>query len=251
MSYERDRDRDTRGVGAIAALDKGNRARYQQRVARARHLERLDRKLAQYTYRPGGGMGALGMINMGAMGVGQRQSGGAGDPRHQDPTRPPTMPGGGGPGMTPPAPRPPWFPTRLYGGAGSMLQQPLTSTPPARWPTVRVPAGAITTMQPMQPGMIVDPVRPPSGTVGTIGTVSGGGVPVVNGGSSGGGGGGYSTTPPAVYPGMETPQIPDVPDDVAAPSGLDIKKIAMIGGAAVAVWYLFFRKKPSSSGGAP
>lgn len=252
MSYERDKDKLTRGVGAIAALDHANPRRYRQRMLRRRAMEARDRELREYTYRPGGGIGrpmGLGMVNLGISPT--ITMGGKGGDLSQYPTPKPggvTGPGGGG-GATNP-----WqINTKLYGGAGTVLQaQPTGYKPPgvilpATWPT----AGGITSFGQPVVGVIVDPVRPGAGLPTGVSTTTGGKTPVVVSGGSGGGGGGYyptATTKPPV-PGMEPPATPDIPDDGGAPRGLDVKKLALIGGAAFAAWWLFFRKP--TSGGTP
>jgi hypothetical protein len=220
MSYERDKDKDTRGVGAIAALDKGNRARMRARAMRRRRSNALDRKLAEYTYRPGGGIGnveSLGMINVSALQTStMSRVTTRGDITTTPTVKSPTLFGGGGPIAR--------IPTRLYGGAGTTLQQ-----------ASRLPALLSTA-----------PAKPPSYTPPPSSKAPASSGPVV----VGGGGAGYSTTPRPIYPGMQEPEVPDVPEDVATPaaaSGPSLKTLALVGGAAVAAWWLFIRKKPQSS----
>jgi hypothetical protein len=217
MSYVRDRDRFTRGVGAIAALDAGDRRRLAQRQLRANMLRARERALARFTY----GHPALGAINQG---------------QPVEPTAPGSLPGGGGG-------RPP-------GGGGSdgpyppVYHPPVVYQPPPMYPTPPrfptrpgLPPTTGTLHVPTTGGIVVDPLPPPvyPGTtpvLPTNGTISGGG----------GGGGGGIVQPPTP-PGMEPPDAgPPIPD---TPHGLDMGKIALLGAVGVGL-YLLLRKKPGS-----
>lgn len=253
MSYERDKDADTRGVGAIAALDKGNRARRAHRYARARELNARDGRLAKMTYRPGGGIAheGLGRVSLAftkqvgvgtGSGVGERTPGASRPPVA---TTPSTGAAGGG-GIVK-------QPSRLYGGAGTVAQRaPVVSfqmVTKQLSQTVGATPGSGTRRPANQSAGQLGPVLPlptPPGAIvqeptDTTSSSSGGGY---TGGGGGGGGAGYSPTTPA-YPGMEPPSMPDL--EVEEPtSGPDLKTIALVGGAAVAAWWIFFRKKGSA-----
>lgn len=246
MAYERDKDRYTRGVGAIAALDHANPARMRHRALVRRRSNRMDSAKAEYTYRPGGGIGAveaLGRVNLSGTKAIVNHYGPAGDLKTSGAVRPPGFTGGGG-GM--PTSK---IPTRLYGGAGSMLQNPAVySSGPGSF---KNPGGAPMPPRPTRPIGPLPLPTPPGSTVTTRpdkGSSSGGG----GGGGGGGGWGAGSGTVPS-YPGVEEPAIPDIPDEDTASSStsspsVDLKTVALVGGAAVAAWWLFFRDK---KGGTP
>lgn len=195
MSYERDKDKYTRGVGAIAATDANNPRRFARRQARARALNQRDKYLAQYTYGQGGmglAIDATGKVGAGTYGV--------------VPPAPPTPP----PGSTRPT-------TKLYGGSGTVLQQPSRTGTPA-----------------YQPPVLDTP--PPHGVV----------IPTR---TSSGGGGGSAIAPiataPTTYPGIEPPASLDIPDDdhhTDVTPEVPYKKLAIAGGVLLGAWLLFGRK---------
>jgi hypothetical protein len=239
MGYERDKDRHTRGVGAIAALDHGNAARLRYRQMKRRRSEALDRARREYTYQPGGGLGAveaLGRVNLSGVKPLANHTGIAADIKAAGgQVQPPPFIGGasGGGGLSN-RPTTKLQPSRLYGGAGTVLQNPQMNTKVvvSRQPTV---------FQPTFPMPL--PVTPTTGLPPARSSSTGGSL--VSGGGGGGGGtwGAGSGTVPA-YPGMETPELPDIPaDEAPATDGVDIKTVAIVGGVAVAAWFLFFRNK--------
>lgn len=171
MSYTKDRDRFTRGPGAIAARD--NAGRFRKRVALSRASDARDRMLAGYTYGPQGGLSGLGAIKETEM---------PDDPK---------VPTGTGP-ASPPRPRTtvPW--------QGTTTSIP-TRTGVYAPPTVKPPTGVI--VDPVPPRAPPRPLPPP--IVGPGGVVSGGG--------GGGGNTGVVppfVDPPPI---MEPPMIPDPP----------------------------------------
>lgn len=143
MSYTKDRDRFTRGPGAIAARD--NSTRFRRRVALSRASDARDRMLAGLTYGPQGGLSGLGAIKETEM---------PDDPK---------VPTGTGP-SSPPRPRitQPW--------QGTTTSIP-TRTGVYAPPTIKPPTGVI--VDPVPPRSPPLPLPPP--IVGPGGVVSGGG----------------------------------------------------------------------------
>ena len=248
MSYTRDRDAHTRGVGAIAALDAGNVARRRYRDQRRRQTNRRDAVMAEYTYRPGGGIGnveALGRVNLtntkGVINIASSRGNVAGPVARPQPG----VGTGGG------ASRPN---TSLYGGAGTVLQSAAVIKKNVATAMVnKTKPGLVFGAQGCvrgnelacvkRPGMVVDPVPPiddnGAGTVSLSPASSSGAV--VSGGGGGGTWGAGGSVPS--YPGAEDPVVPDIPDEDEVSSGPDLKTIALFGGAAVGIWYFFLRKK--------
>jgi len=218
MSYTRDKDRYTRGPGAIAAAD--NRRRFSRRVGMSRLSDERDRALAGYTFGPQGGLGRIQEDR-----TETEPQGSSPPPSTQGPGGswiPPRLPGRGGP-MPPPKPRPP---TQGGGPYGPFLD-PRGNTQVGPRPTVPPRTRGDT-----GPGPVVDPLPPaPQGGKPTTG--------------AGGGPGTVPITDPSSYP-VEPPDSgPDIPS--SSPSqGIDLKKLAIIGAAAGAAWFLFFRKGGST-----
>lgn len=100
MTYERDRDRALKGVGAIAARDAGNQRRSALRVQQARMTQARDRTMAQIGYDARG-------MRRGAMGAIDQTTGVWAGPISDSPRLPPT---------------------KLYEGAGSIPYPTKTAT---------------------------------------------------------------------------------------------------------------------------
>lgn len=217
MGYMKDPDRYTRGPGAIAAID--GKRRFRRRVARSAASERRDRFLAGITYGAQGGLS--GYDSFGAI------------KDVEDPRDP--VPDSGGSGKTPttstrpPVFRPTYHPTTI-------------SRPP------RVPPGG-SPYPPPPRGVIVDPAPKAPITGTSSGTVTAGSSSY--GGGGGGGGGGGTTYPPAgpdTYP-VEPPDTGpgelEIPKSTAP--AVNLKTLAILGGAAAGIYLLFFHKKPSAT----
>lgn len=186
MAYVFDRDRLTRGVGAIASRDHSP-ARLMSRVASAAATRSRDQKMAAIS------RGALGRVNLtGAV-------------------------GGGGSGSS-------------RGGTYSRVNAPPTTLPPPTWippstppPTLPPPPREVETIPP-----VVTPITPvlyPGGSSTPVpGTPSG-----------------VMMEPPATVPppNMTPPILVEPP----APAGDSMRTALIVGGAAVAAYFLFFRKR--------
>lgn len=224
MAYIRDNDRYTRGVGAIAARDQGNRRRLMFRQARARALSERDAQLARYTYGPQGGLGA--------MNTGREQP-------------PPKEPGGGSGGSGGGVPNP--FATGSGSGYQPPTRSPFLPPLPPLYPTKPPPTifgqrgGVIIGGSAQVPtrggGIIVDPIPPPQPqpVLTTGGTITGGG------------GGGVNTGP--IPPDMIPPDMgPDIEPGALAPqTGIDMKKVVIVGALALGAYLLYKHGKAGAT----
>lgn len=248
MSYTRDKDAHTRGVGAIAAAD-GSRTRLRKRIAIGRALRARDRVMAAYTLGPNGGAVGLGAIN--TAGTRPGWQGGrpisnttidGGSSIFQPPGRvPPPQPGGHG-GM----PTPHIATAQLRAGGTRVL------APGPYQPGTRPAAGG---------GVVIDPGPGGAGSmytcadgtqvsdlaacsvstqVQTTGTTGGGASGGSSSGGGGGGGGGVMTggsgPPPDLTP-------PASPDEIPAGAGMSTTEKVVIAAAALGGLYLLFGKK--------
>lgn len=197
MSYSRDRDQMTRGVGAIAAIDKA----YPQRAAaRDRRVHESvaedDRRTAGVAYGPRGGLGALGRINLGNLGGKGLSTG----------TRAPDYSGGIGPS---PGGQAPGAITAGGGGpraSGNVLGTGGNATPrgfEGRPITPKVPGKTLAYT--LTGGLPPKTTKPPP----SVPVVTGGGV--VIGGGGGGGGGGFGPKPVLPQPSVDVDPLPDIP----------------------------------------
>ena len=218
MSYSRDRDMATRGVGAIASRDYAHpRAALARAAARARATAAHDRRLAGMTYGARGGLGAVSTLNTvtGMTGGLRRPTIVEGGTIEGGSTRP--YEGGGK--IPPGTPRAPivgkWKDPNLTKGY----------RPPA---TAFVPDSKLSTSSPETPPVVVD-IKPPTKKPVT---------PLV----SGGGGGGVSLPPktaPTPLPELEQVEIPDVPEAVdpgpsAAPASSKRNLLILAGAVGLA-----------------
>jgi hypothetical protein len=207
MSYERDRDRATRGPGAIAALDRPGGRRDLRRLARAQATIARDRAMSAVTW------GALGRIDLGSQTGAQT-----------------TRPRSGGSGITiskispvppPPAPIMPVmtrFPDPVPPSGGIPLP---TMKPPTtgETPPIIAPVPILT---------ILDPPPRPSGGGPGGGMSSGGGTVMTTGGQP---------PPIQVRVGPDAP-VPDVTDA----SDHTTRNLLLVGGGALAL-FLLLRKR--------
>jgi len=251
MSYERDRDRVTRGVGAIAALDHVMPERQRRRVEVGRRLRRRDRAMSAVS------RGALGLV------IAEDQAGG-GTNTYATKVRIPVLPIRVSATLKPvaqppaptvsPVPLPPPPPPPLP----PALRIPVPLTPVAVLPPALVPAPIpipVSTPVPVapvppapgpyvtQPIPVVSLVPPPAPASSTppatatvplplppkIVTVSGGGgmVPA------------KSNSPPIIgtmTPGAALPEIPEATSDTSVRNA-----VLLAAGAGALVYYLFFR----------
>lgn len=227
MSYQRDRDRVTRGVGAIAAMDHAMpaRARMRQRSALATH--RRDRAMAKVA------QGALGLVPLIAT-LPQSSNANASTTgwfKLPTPAAPPTTANAITSGFTlpvaqppssvrfpTPPPRPPTQPPVMSNDQGPRPIDPLP-LPPAPAPT--------------SPAV---PVISPAPIIRTV--IAGGG-----GGGSGvvmGSGSGSGNLTAIMDP---VPHLPDLPEGAEADH--TTRNLLIVGGAALAAYLLFLRGRPS------
>lgn len=220
MGYSRDKDYYTRGVGAIAALDKHG-ARQLARHRRAQALAQHDHTMASIA----NGAGRGGMAALGAFGRIATDNGGDGTATGQ--------PGGGrNPGTSTPVTRPTSF------MPGKVTASSFAATP--KTPRQAQPGG--TYQPPSTPGP-----RTGGGSSSTP-TVTSGGIPV----KTSSGGGGRVVVDQQTIPGsgsgipgpLDVPEMVTITDpDITTTGGMSTgKKIALVGGAALAAYLIFGRK---------
>lgn len=243
MSYGRDRDAHTRGVGAIAAAD-----HLRSRKARARlfalQTVRRDAQLAGLTYGPGGGLAGYGPLQaLGAINL-------ANTPMRSGWT-PVINPGSGETPPSTPTHQPPhaFLPPRTVMPTGPTTVPPLTPLPP-RGP-IRGTTRPTLTAFPLPPATSLPPPSriPPSrtfpypggggggGSSGGDTTDGGAGAGVVTGSSAGGG---------VIDQPSSLPPDPDmtVDDGTVTIAGVAVPKTALyVGGGLLAAYLLFGRKR--------
>lgn len=210
MSYARDRDWRTRGVGAIASAD-GSPQRRMQRQQMARMSAARDRAMVKIA------RGGLGLVAI-------------------DPSQGPTYDVSGGTGYTMPPPvkaRPGYTmvpPSVVTASTGYTLIPPPTLTL-----SVGEPLGPRPHPQPSDPVLLPPSQKPPTTTAGSSSSGSS------SSGSSGGGGGvGVTMGPPAPLPPI--PQLPvDLPDPVMQAPDNTMRNVLIAGSAALAAYLLLFR----------
>lgn len=218
MSYGRDRDHQTRGAGAIAALDH-RRARQQQLVRMARATGARDRAMASVT------RGALGFV------AATEGSGGRAAPARTAPAPAPRIT----PGRTQPASgtSPTWAQpvasagTVPYAASASLWGQPVTLITTSA-PITPVPPPAYTA-QPAQGDPAPAPRPSDPGTIG--------------GGAHGGSGSGPGVTmsaPTQAVPVFKMPSL-DVLDWPTQPDHTMRNGVLLAAAATVAAYLLFFR----------
>lgn len=187
MGYLRDRDSYTRGVGAIAAIDRAPR-RQGAKIANARATLRRDRAMAAVTRGALSGYASLGLITAADGGTYTPQPSPKQPPRPEAPLPPPAAPAGTY--FPPPTPPPP--PQTLPTNTGIV--------PPV---VTDVPSGVIMGQSP--------PIYAPRDPMPEI--------PIID-------------SPNAPYPNEPDPTVPDT----------RLRNALLIGGAALAAYWLFFRK---------
>lgn len=224
MSYGRDGDRHTRGVGAIAAVDGAHPARARARARRVQQsLAMRERAIGGLAYGPGGGLSSLGRINLANIGAQGFRAGQIIAPDHSGGT------GGPGGGVVGPAP----------GGATAGGGSPRTGV--KNGPGIVLGTGGRTTPKGFEgrPAMSTVPRQPvigiPPKITGGSGKPNSGGSILTGSGGGGGGssGGGSSTTDPD--PVVTAPVLPDVPSSTSTSS---IPTWALILGAAAGLYLL-------------
>jgi len=262
MSYTRDKDAHTRGVGAIAAAD-GSRARRARQGKIARALRARDRAMSGMTMGPRGGLVGMGLIsNVGtsrqnlatpvrgqSIGYGI-ESGAPGTAGGRPSTVIVTPPVRGGYSSSPTSSLPvapmsyntsavPLLPAQYAPGVATPIPPP-TNVGPGRGfvgPTPKPPLtytcadGSVVAMQSLCPTPASSSTSTDtSSTTAPVDTSSGGG---------GGGGAGIATAPgtPATF----TP--PTTPDEIPAGTGMSTGMMVAIGAAALGGLYLLFGKK--------
>lgn len=218
MSYIRDPDRATRGVRAIASAD-NSPARQARRLRMAQATRARDRVMASIA------RGSLGAVIAGDSGNGG---------------------GGGSRSTTRPGPTIGFTPGATYTSFTTSAN--ITPTPPSYTVSGVGPAPR---PQPTDPGSIgpaphpqpIDPVLSPPPAVS----------PPASSGSGGGGGGGGGSFGVAMGPPAASPPIPvippldtGIPDQAAVPPADNtMRNVLIAGGAALAAYFLFFRKEGS------
>lgn len=243
MSYHRDHDGHTRGVGAIAAIDGPRRTRKRQRLAQV--LAQKDQRRAKLTMDNAGRVQALGAVsrtgssfqnkNAPILGGGGQTFDSSGGVRGTLPqTYTPGGTGGGAGGMKP-RPSTLLIPATVApsggggGGAGGTRGGSGGSSSGGGGGTVIVSDPVPGT----SPPDISLPGAPTSGSSGSGGgSVDGGGAGVQSGGSS--------TPPTFIDPGV----VPSEEPDVGMSNGM---KLALGAAAIGGLWYLFGRKKTGGS----
>jgi hypothetical protein len=206
MSYMRDPDRATRGVRAIASADNSPGRRALQ-LRRARATRARDRAMASIA------RGALGLVAMdpGAAGAGVATGTPSG-----------TYKIGFTPGAT-------------YTSVTTSTD--ITPQPPPAYTVSNV--GPAPRPQPVDPGTLLPPPTPAPPSSSTD--------------AGGGGGGGASNVGVAMGPAPISLPIPPIPTldtgepaMVAPSSDNTMRNVLIAGGAALAAYFLFFRKRSSS-----
>jgi hypothetical protein len=214
MGYERDRDRATRGPGAIAALDRTSGPRYWKRQQAAQATARRDRVMTAIE------RGAMGMMDMRTAGE-RKVGGGSFVVTRPVPTPVKVTPA---PIMTPPiVVASPLGPMALL---KEFTPDPIPMPMPMPLPMQATPA----------PGES-PPLIAPSPLVTRISAITGGGT------------GGVRITgglpkPPVPIDPIVIPPVPDL--DPEPPGG--IPRTALLLGGAVAAYFLFFHKTGHKAG---
>lgn len=247
MSYERDKNGHNRGVGSIAAYDQNpaRRQRMEQGVALTKRRDRaMVRTLQGFGAVNTGGMRGEGT---GAMGTGPSQ-------RDNSTGRASTTAGvtpGGGSGTMVKSTHPTKFtPITVADYAVSTTSAPVSGPilGGGGYNTSPVGGGSTTNANPCSPGTVWDGTKcvpfglPNPNTGDTTGTTSG---PTGGAGSQYGEGTGI-VPPPLTTPPADNNPLPD-PTQIPTDTGMDTTTMLLIGGAAVAAWYLFLRK-PAGGG---
>ena len=202
MAYERDSDRDTRGVGAIAALDRRGGARYRRRVQSGVATRQRDRAMVAVE------RGALGGIDLPVRG-----------------SR--TRPGGSGPTT----PNPKLFSPVLKKAASVIIKAPVVAPTSVDLfsPVLKKAASVIIkAMPPVVPDAVapIDPIDIPAAKPPVL--EPGESPPIWTGASGSGiaptGGPGIVTTIAPITPLPDTP-IPSAPDN-------KMRNVLLLGAAA-------------------
>lgn len=208
MAYERDKDRSTRGVGAIAALDRASGRRHRRRVDGARATITRDQKMAAIA---GGALGRVDLRDrrLDPFGTGT----GTGSPKKilTNPFRPT-------PTVTTAAPFIP------------LIAPPATLSDPGRSP--------VEITIPRETGDSRVPAITPPALIKPGGTES---PPIIGGG---GGKTGILIAPPAP---IQIDLPPPAPDDDVLPDqggGSSSKTLWIVGGLALGAYLLFGGKRP-------
>ncbi len=231
MAYTRDKDRTTRGVGAIASLDHALPERQRMRRRVLEDTQRRDRAMAAVT------RGALGAVRDPLVRAAQRAVFARTGATHVP------VPTGARPHATAPAPRPTSgviVHDHRTGGGGNT---------PAGGPPTGGPWAGLTNLTKKLAVMVPKPAEPAPTTPTTTPTVpstpptssggggSGGGSGGGGGGGGGSSGGGAATSGPAVEP---LPPLPDAPAEEAS-ADHTTRNLLIAGGAAIAAYLLFIR----------
>lgn len=221
MAYARDKDRLSRGVGAIASVDNVSPRAHAHRLAIARATQARDRAMVALS----GDHRASGTASTSpSKGSGASKRTATVD--HRTGNKAPA------PGAPPAAAAP-----GTYGPAATFTDGP----PPTKTPYPGMPRRSVTVEPPVGTPTPVKPTPAPTATptpAPTSITVSGG---------SGGSGGSSSTPSPkptSTSPGTPTPTtLPDIPEPDASGGGVSTRTWLLAGGgAALAAYFLFFRK---------
>jgi hypothetical protein len=230
MSYTKDSNAHTRGVGAIAATD--GRLKNKRRQMQARALRDRDRALSTWTMGPSGGHPGLGAISRVGMNLANPvlygKPGGIDAPGTGitvNPALPPRRGSSGSPLLIPASVAP-----FLVPASSSVGKQPGrgygTNTQPG--PSTYVPPGYTIVTDPVNGTTTITTSPPKSSSPGDSGgAVTGGG----GAGLPSGGGGGVSLTPPT--------DVPDVPEA----TGMSTTTKVLIAAGALGALYLLTRKK--------
>jgi hypothetical protein len=218
MSYERDTDNVTRGVGAIAAADHVSPDRHKRRVQAGRDLRRRDHAMSSIA------QGALGMTSL-------PSDGSTSTTKVGTTIRP--LPAGAvraivsGRIVAPAAPAP--APVRVI-------------PPNVRLPPTSIPTGPVIAKDPGTGSVIVPvvPVVPPTTTLplppGTTNKPPW--VYTGGGGSTGTGNIAPATSPPLIG----ASQVPEIQDATASDDHTTRNVLIMAAGAGAITYFLFFRR---------
>lgn len=213
MAYERDHDGATRGAGAIAAIDHAaSSASRRRRIAVGQATRQRDRRMAA--------------ISAGALGITPTPI------RSPQPGNRSGIPVGAPVGIA--KFRLPPVDLRVTAGNLSTAMQPggyVPPPPPALVPIPVPPPPPV--LLPPPPGTTpTSPLPAPKPPTPTVVTVSSGG--------------GASASPPRTSTStsvLTSPALPDIPDPVAGASLLTPQNLMIAGGAALAAYLLFFRRR--------
>jgi len=226
MSFMRDKDARTRGVGAVAALDHVSAAGRRAQRARAIAMARRDAALARTA--------------MGAISTGYRESSPTGMTSSVsfDTGRAPApaSPTGGGIGPAPAPITQRFMPTATKLSTQSLSQSIDPFRPATTSPTAPPP------LPPPPPVVVVDTPPPAPSTrpaASPVSSSSSGG-----GGGGGGGGGSWSPTPPR-HPAVISEEMPDIVEPLPSSpsSGAISGKTLAIGAGILLGAYFLFKKK--------